>query len=124
MLSSILVMRTQNFSTESEWRTFEIESWRRAVRDRGLKLKFLDPEQQQPFFEALQLPLALRGYRAGHRLWNRIPLAARRIAAAAAIFGFGYLACDLAPAAKHFTHNVVAFTEAHPAADQYSASYP
>lgn len=117
-------MSLQNLSNESEWRSFEIETWYRAVRDRGLKLKFLDPEQQQPFFEALQLPLALRGCRAGRRLWGRIPLVARRIAAVAVVFAFGYLARDLTPAAVHVTQTVVSFTASHSLPDAGAAVSP
>jgi hypothetical protein len=108
-------MRIRNFANESDWRNFEVESWRCAVRERGLKLKFLDPDQQQPFFEALQLPPALRGCRAGRRLWSGVPFAVRRAAIAILIFALGFLARDIAPAATHFTHGLAAFAQAHTA---------
>lgn len=100
-------MRTPNFSNEAQWRRFESESWRQAVRERGLKLKFLDRDQQEPFFEALQLPLVLRGYRATGRFWQRIPPVVRRLATIVLLFGLGYVARGFTPAAANVAHHVM-----------------
>lgn len=86
-------------SNESEWRRFEVESWRRAMRERGLQLRFLDADQQRAVFDALHLPM-LVGSKV-HRFVGRVPRLARRLAAAALLLTVGYLAHDVTPAAKH-----------------------
>lgn len=104
--NSIRIMRT-HFSNEAQWRRFESERWRQAVRERGLKLKFLDREQQEPFFEALALPLVWRGYRATGRWWQRVPRPVRKCATIVLLFGLGYEARAWMPAAVHFAQHAM-----------------
>ncbi|HXP94951.1 MAG TPA: hypothetical protein VN905_15865 [Candidatus Binatia bacterium] len=89
------IMRRPHVSNEVEWRKFEFETWRRAIRDRGLKLRFLDAEHQQALFESIKLPITLRSY----RLRSRVSKTLLRIAAMALMMLVGYFAHDFTPAA-------------------------
>jgi hypothetical protein len=96
-------MSTQKLFNEKQWREFEIERWRAALR-RGLHLRSLDPEHQQALFESVRPALGLR-----RRLVLRFPRLARplalaaRIAAMVALVGIGYAANVVAPAAAKWT---------------------
>ncbi len=43
-----------------EWREFEIERWRSALRERGLHLNSLDPVHQEVLFERIRPELSWR----------------------------------------------------------------
>lgn len=102
-------MRRPDVSNEVEWRKFEFESWRRAIRDRGLKFRFLDVEHQQALFESVKLPITLRRY----RLRGRVPKTLFRLAAMALMMLVGYFAHDFTPAAtKGIARTVAALS--HP----------
>src|SRR5579875_2461976 len=78
--------RVQDLSSEKEWREFEIERWRSALR-RGLRLSSLDPEHQRALFERIQPALGWRDrfFLSRPRLAKRLHLAARAALAVALV---------------------------------------
>lgn len=83
---------------EKKWREYEIERWRSALLQRGLRLKSLDPEYQRAIFETIWSAI-----RARHRtLFTRPELERRRRRTAralvmAALVSIGYGASFVIP---------------------------
>jgi hypothetical protein len=103
-------MGTQQLFNEKQWREFEMERWRAALR-RGLHLRSLDLEHQQALFEAVrpvlrwQTTIALRY----PNLVRPLRIAAR-VAAMAALITVGYVANYAGPAAAKWTRNAAVAT--------------
>jgi len=96
--------------TSEEWRTFEIERWNAALRQRGLRLRSLDPEHQKALVERLWSTLRSRnrllipeGFVVRLRIIGRAFLIAGLLA-----LGFG--AGSLPPSVWHWTHSTMLAT--------------
>jgi hypothetical protein len=102
--------RVQDLSSEKEWREFEIERWRSALR-RGLRLSSLDPEHQRALFERIQPALGWRDrfFLSRPRLAKRLHLAARA-ALAVALVALGYGSSYVVPVAGRWTHGAIVAT--------------
>jgi hypothetical protein len=61
-------------SSEAEWQEFEVERWRCAIRERGLRLGNLDPDQLPAFLDMQELPdgSPVRRRTAGKRFAGRL----------------------------------------------------
>ena len=83
---------------EKKWREYEIERWRSALLQRGLRLKSLDPEYQRAIFETIWSAI-----RARHRtVFTRPDFERRRRRTArallmAALVSIGYGASFIVP---------------------------
>lgn len=120
-------------SNEKEWRAFELESWRRALRERGLQLRSLDPEHQFALFEAVRPVLSWRKeFLLSHPVIARRFRLAGRLAAMLAFVAVGYVASFVVPAASKWSHAIGAaglrsgceMTYAEIAASQAPSSVP
>jgi hypothetical protein len=100
--------RAEHLTSEQQWREFEIERWRSALRQRGLKLKSIDPEYQRALFEATLRALGRRRLLLITRPRLAIRLhTVRRLVTMASLLAIGYGATFLASAPSSWAHDAV-----------------
>lgn len=100
-------MGSLKLSSEKEWRAFELESWRRALRERGLHLRSLDPEHQSALFEAVRPLLSWRKqFFLSHPAFARRFRLVSRFATMIALVAIGYVASFVVPVAAKWSHAV------------------